>query len=227
MPLGELLQVLYRRLWIILLVAGTLVSATMAFNLTQSPNYEASITMLVGQERGISETPDDVVGLQQLTQTMAEGVYSRRVAEAVVDRENLPTSPEVFLGHLSVEPVPNTQLITVVYRDTDPDRAQRAANAVGEVFSERVSEVSRSANSITATVWDPAVTPSAPVSPDPIRNGLLALAAGLMLGVGLSFLLEYLDESWRSPEEAERVSGVPVYGIIPELEVGAGKWHGN
>jgi len=62
------------------------------------------------------------------------------------------------------------------------------------------------------------VTPNVPVSPNPTRYVLLALAAGLMLGVGLSFLLEELDESWRSATEVERVSGVPTFGVIPEFE---------
>jgi receptor protein-tyrosine kinase len=36
-----------------------------------------------------------------------------------------------------------------------------------------------------------------------------------MLGTGLAFLLEYLDDSWSSPEEMEQVSGTPTLGIIP------------
>jgi capsular polysaccharide biosynthesis protein len=57
------------------------------------------------------------------------------------------------------------------------------------------------------------------VSPKPLRNGLLALVLGLMLGTGMAFLLEYLDHSWRSPEEAEQITGVPTVGIIPEFKI--------
>jgi len=57
------------------------------------------------------------------------------------------------------------------------------------------------------------------VSPDPLLNGLVALALGLLLGLGLAFLLEYLDDSWESPEEVERVSGVPTFGVIPGFQV--------
>jgi capsular polysaccharide biosynthesis protein len=72
-------------------------------------------------------------------------------------------------------------------------------------------------------VWEPAAVPEEPVSPNPLRNGLLGLVLGLMLGMGLAFLLEYLDDSWRSPEEVERISGVPTYGIIPTIEYGKAK----
>lgn len=46
---------------------------------------------------------------------------------------------------------------------------------------------------------------------------------GLMLGTGAAFLLEYLDDSWRSPEEAEQVSGVPTFGMVPAFKVKAPK----
>lgn len=132
-------------------------------------------------------------------------------------------SSEDFLENLSVEQVAETQFIEVSYEDESPREAQRIANAVGEVFSEQVSEVSPSANSITATVWEEAALPDSPASPKPLRDGPLALILGGMLGVALAFLLEQLDDRWRSPEEVERVSGVPTFGVIPEFKIPKGK----
>ena len=207
-----------------MLVMVVLGGGAVGFSLTQTPEYEASTKILVGQERGISVAPSDAMGLLQLTQTMAEGVSSRPVAETAIRQQNLRMTPEDLLGeNLNVEQVPNTQFILVTYTDTNPERARRVANAIGEAFSERVSDVSSSANSITASVWDPAVTPDEPVGPDPIRNGFLALALGLMVGVGLAFLLEYLDDTWRSAEEAEWISGVPTFGVIPAFGRTTGK----
>jgi capsular polysaccharide biosynthesis protein len=72
-------------------------------------------------------------------------------------------------------------------------------------------------------VWEYATVPGAPESPDPLRNGLVALALGLLLGMGLAFLLEYLDDSWRSPEEVEQASGIPMFGVIPKFDVAKGE----
>jgi hypothetical protein len=44
-----------------------------------------------------------------------------------------------------------------------------------------------------------------------------------MLGIGLAFLLEHMDDRWRSPEEVEQVSGVPTFGIIPEFKLSNSK----
>lgn len=226
LSLGDLLRVIRNRLWVILLTAVVFAGAAVGLSLTMTPQYEGTIKILVGQEEGreqVSTLGSDVQGLQQLTQTMAELVSSRPIAEAVIEELNLRMDAEEFLERVSVEQIPETQVVEVAYRSPDPRDAQRVANTIGDVFSEQVSEVSPSANSITATVWERAVTPEEPVSPDLLRNGLLALLLGLMLGTGLAFLLEYLDDSWRSPEEAERVSGVPTFGMIPEFDIPKGK----
>ncbi len=216
----ELLGVLWRRLWVILLVAAVLTAAAVGFDLLRTPTYEATIKVLIGQKQDgeISSLGNDVMGLQQLTQTMAEAVPTRPVAEAVIERLNLGMSPEDFLENLSVVQLGTTQFIEVSYEAESPEQAKRIADTVGIVFSRQVSEVSPSANSITATVWEPAAVPDSPASPNPLRDGLLALVLGGMLGVGLAFLLEQLDDRWRSPEELERVSGVPTFGVIPEFK---------
>ena len=70
-------------------------------------------------------------------------------------------------------------------------------------------------------MWEPAGPAGGPVSPKPLRNGLLALMIGAVLGTGLAFLLEFPDDSWRSPAEAEQISGVPTFGVIPPVKESA------
>jgi receptor protein-tyrosine kinase len=220
-PVRGFLRILRQRIWFIALTALLLTVIGLGFSLVQKPVYEASIIILIGQKPG-NDIPmnlgSDVSGLQQLTQTMAEGINTRTVAEGVVNKLDLRESPEEFLENLSVEQTGTTQFIEVSYADTNPEQAKRIVNAVGDVFSERVADVSPTSSAITATVWERAVTPDAPVGPDPIRNGLLALVIGGMLGVGLAFLHEYLSDSWRSPEEAEHISGALTLSAIPKFE---------
>jgi receptor protein-tyrosine kinase len=60
-----------------------------------------------------------------------------------------------------------------------------------------------------------AVVTEEPVEPSPMRNGALGLAVGLVFGLGMAFLYEYLDNTIKSSEEAEKVFGAPVLGLIP------------
>jgi capsular polysaccharide biosynthesis protein len=222
----DLLRTVWRRLWIIALVAFVLAGSVVVYSLTRTPMYEASIKILVGQEQRAdvpANLASDVMGLQQLASTVAEVVHTRTVAEAVIRQQDLQATPEEFLENMEVQQVPETQVVEISYRDPDPERAQRVADTIGEVISEQVSEVSTSANAITATVWEAAAVPDSPASPNPVRDGLLAFILGLMVGAGLAFLLEHLVDPWRSPEEAEQISGVPTFGVISEFKAPKGK----
>jgi capsular polysaccharide biosynthesis protein len=221
--LRNILYIIQKRLFMIMVVVVGLTGASVGFSLAQTPTYEASLRILIGQERigqerGIVVTPLDVEDLQQLTLTMAEAVGTRPVAVAAIRQSNLQTDPDKLLENLSVQPVGTTQFIEVYYKDTSPRRAQQVVNAVGEEFSKKVSDVSANASAVTATVWQPATLPKEPASPNFPLNIGAALVMAAALGIGLAFLLEHLDDTWRSPEEAAQISGLPTLGVIPHFK---------
>jgi capsular polysaccharide biosynthesis protein len=158
--------------WAVLLAA---VGVSMA-GLTQSPTYEASAHVLVGwQQEGRLETLEL---REQLIQTIAPAIDNRPVAEESIQRLELEMAPAELLDNLDIQQVEGTRFIRLSYTDTDPVRAQRIINTVGEVFSEFISERS---SEFTSTVWEKAAVPTTPASPKPLRNGLLTLIAGLGL----------------------------------------------
>lgn len=67
-----------------------------------------------------------------------------------------------------------------------------------------------------------AEVPDAPVSPNPVRNGLLGALVGLLLGLGVAFLVERLDDTLTDREALEHTLGeaVPVLGEIPHIVEG-------
>lgn len=68
-----------------------------------------------------------------------------------------------------------------------------------------------------AAVIQPAEPPLKPYKPDKALNLALALLVGLMGGMGLAFLAEYLDSSIKTSEEMERVYRLPSLGVVPFL----------
>ncbi len=68
-------------------------------------------------------------------------------------------------------------------------------------------------------IVDRALVPSSPFTPDTRRNLLMALFLGLFGGLGLIFLVEYLDNTVKGPEDVEKLVGLPSLGIIPYLTV--------
>lgn len=64
-------------------------------------------------------------------------------------------------------------------------------------------------------IVDRANPPSVPIEPNIPRNLMFALVLGLASGVGLAFLLEGLDSTVRTTEQAQMISGLPSLGMIP------------
>lgn len=202
--LGDILLTLWRWRWVVLLFPVLCAGAALGFSLVQEPVYESSVKVLIRQEPQRDATPGDLAGemqgLQQLTQTVVEAIETRPIAKTVIARLDLRESPRDFLEKLNVEQVGATQFVEVSYEDSDPQRARMVAATVGTVLSDRILEMSPSANTITATVWEEAVVSDEPVSPDPLIYLLVAVSFGVVTGVALALLLEYLGTNWRSPE---------------------------
>ncbi|MGI8794247.1 MAG: polysaccharide biosynthesis tyrosine autokinase [Acidimicrobiales bacterium] len=100
----------------------------------------------------------------------------------------------------------------------DPER-QRLVNQQA-AFRQQIDQftVSKELQTGGATVQTEAEAPTSPISPKPKRTGALALAVGLMLGVGVAFLREYLDDSVKEKDDLERnLAGVTVIGLIPAI----------
>ena len=72
-------------------------------------------------------------------------------------------------------------------------------------------------------VVDHALPPGSRYSPSYRKNGLLGLASGILIGVGLAFFLSYIDRSLRTSQDVERYLQLPPLGIIPAVESSGGK----
>src|SRR5271163_615983 len=66
-------------------------------------------------------------------------------------------------------------------------------------------------------VVDPALAPAGPSRPQKARNILLAILVGLIGGVGLALFREYLDNTVKSPDDIEALTGLPSLAVVPSL----------
>jgi capsular exopolysaccharide synthesis family protein len=66
-------------------------------------------------------------------------------------------------------------------------------------------------------VVDPALIPTSPSRPQKARNILLAFLIGLVGGVGLALFREYLDNTVKSPDDVEALTGLPSLAVVPSL----------
>jgi receptor protein-tyrosine kinase len=92
---------------------------------------------------------------------------------------------------------------------TSPDERALLTQMIVEL---RISEELEGGS---GSIVELAVADPEAASPSPVRNGVLGLALGLLLGLAMAFLAENLDVRIKSLEDAEAIYGAPVLGQIP------------
>jgi|HubBroStandDraft_2_1064218.scaffolds.fasta_scaffold00518_9 succinoglycan biosynthesis transport protein ExoP len=100
---------------------------------------------------------------------------------------------------------------SLLKRDVDANRT------LSEGLLERLKEagVTAGLRSNNFRIVDVARVPTSPSGPNLLRNLGFALALGLSTGIGLAFLLESMDNTVRTPEQAQMISALPSLGMIP------------
>ena len=102
----------------------------------------------------------------------------------------------------------------ILKRDVDTDRT------IYNGLLQRLNEVGvtggTGANNIT--VVDRAEPPTSPFKPDLNQNLIMAMVLGLIGGIALAFFLEYLDDTIRTPEDMEKLTNLPVLGVVPKMQ---------
>jgi succinoglycan biosynthesis transport protein ExoP len=161
----------------------------------------------------------------RIAQAYAEAYVDFRVRRATEPFRALADATESELAGL----VTQLNLLTEqIESTTDPSETARLQTASVRL-STRMSGLEQrlidleSGESIageSAVLVRPAAVPTSPSSPDWIRNVLIALFAGLVLGTGVALVRERLDDRVKSRLELERHLGAPVLAAVPKANAG-------
>lgn len=220
--LQEIAYALKKRWKLIALITiiATLVSAILSFFVIK-PQYEASTKLFIGKQ----ETQDnnaynnnDVMMYQKLMKTYAEIVKTSDLVTKAVDNAKLDYNQKEIDGilkNLTVTPSADTQILDLKYKGKDPKEVLEVTNAITDEF---ISESKKLIPNGNLQIIQAAQLPENPVSPNKKLNILIAFVLGLMVGVGVVLLLEYLDNTFKSRDELEKALDLPIIGTIPDYE---------
>jgi capsular polysaccharide biosynthesis protein len=231
MELRRYLAVLKKR-WP--LVAATVVLALVLAVLAtpRTARYTASSTIVVGPRQysttqGNSSTisGDQAVGVIILLQTYAELIPTAPVAMDALAQTGVPRSAGTVVAETRASAIPSTQLLTITITDPVPTVAQALATGMANAFVNKVNSFKPDQAATVGTlpeipvyVFQPALLPTVPQSTGLRSNLILAGIFGLLAALAAVALLEYLDVTIKTTEDAEARLGLPVLGAIPLLD---------
>ncbi|WJN45980.1 Wzz/FepE/Etk N-terminal domain-containing protein [Priestia aryabhattai] len=218
--LRDLFQVLSKRLWLIVLVtiSAVTISAVVSY-FVLTPVYQASTQILVNQAK--SEQQLYNAGAMQtnvqLISTYNDIIKSPAILDEVVEELKLDSSAKSLSGQIQVTSAENSQVALITVQDTNAKRATDIANKTASVFQQKVPKIMNIDNVSILSKADLGASTS-PVKPQPVFNIAIALVVGLMVGIGLSFLLDYLDNTIKTEQDIENFLELPVMGVITNIK---------
>jgi capsular polysaccharide biosynthesis protein len=217
--LKEIFAVLRKRILMILslIIAFAAIALLVSYFLI-TPTYKASASVVVNQEENVdvSSLNNAIQSNISLINTYKIVMTSPVILDKVANEMDLSLSAGAIAEKLEVTSEADTQIITVTATDTSQEAAAELANTTVGVFQEEIPQLMNLENvkplSLAENVDDPA-----PASPNVLLNTAIALVLGAMVGIGLAFLLEYLDNTVKTEADIEKRIGVPVIGIISHM----------
>ena len=216
--LKEIFDVIKKRLLlIIILIIGAAVIAGLISYFVLTPTYESSSQFIVNTEQPNSAEDFNVNNIRtnvEMINTYNVIIKSPAILDEVVDTLNLPYSSRTLSEKLQVSSEQDSQVVTVTVTDPSPEMATEIANATVNIFQAEIPDIMNVDNVSILSAAETAANPS-PVAPKPMLNIAIAIVLGGMVGVGLAFLLEYLDTTVKTQDDVEEKLGLPVLGVIP------------
>lgn len=213
--ISEIFEALKKR-WILIVsitLVATLISGILSFFVIK-PTYEASTKVFVGKEESSLEgyNTNDIQMYQKLLQTYAETIKTNEVIQAAINNTNADLSIKDVKSSLTVTPINDTQILQIKYQNKSPEVAKSILENITNEFVILAKELVPNGN---VRVIEAVQLPEDPVAPNKKMNIAIAFLLGLMVSVGLVFLIEYLDNTFKTKENLERELDIPVLGIIP------------
>jgi succinoglycan biosynthesis transport protein ExoP len=170
----------------------------------------------------------------QLLQIKVEGTLPELTAQIAntlpvifVERNAELLKLEEEIANTEKDLAETQQQLKTVTDDTQRTRLETSLAQYRNTYSTLVANyqqvvlaVAQANNNIV--VAEPAKVPERPIRPRTRTNVMLATIVGVLLALGIAFLIEYLDDTVKTPDDVSRVSGLSTLGAIARLKESGG-----
>lgn len=221
--LKRILAAVLNKSWVLAIVATLCAVIVFLYTfLLVTPRYEASVKIYVN-----NSTLDDITSIvsgdltasRNLVDTYIVILETRETLNDVIDYASANLKYEDLLEMISAKAVDNTEIFQVTVNSTNPQEAERLANAVAYILPKRISTIVEGSS---AEVVEHAVIPTQPSSPSYVNNTILGFLLGIILSVAIIVVEDITDTTVRAEDDITQVCRYPVLASIPDMNA-AGK----
>ncbi len=212
--LKELIGVLWRKAWIIILAA--LVFGAGAFAYTTflvTPLYQSSSMIYILSSSTSVTSLTDIQLSSALTEDYEVLALSRPVIEEVIDVLDLDYSYEELCTFVTVTNPTDSHVLKFTIEHYDAQLAMEIANEMADVVSQRVANVMATD---TPSSVESAVVATEPSSPNTMMNTLIGILLGLVLSVGIIVVVYVLDDTIKDEDDVVKYLGKNVFATLPK-----------
>jgi capsular polysaccharide biosynthesis protein len=223
MELRTYWSVVWRWKWLVLAVALVTFVATMGVQSIEPTLYRTTVRLALNPN--LPMTPGDYSPAMHQYYEYVSAEYLNDDVMKVVEGSSFHSAAHerasALLGRPvrgAIEPKKAHKLMLFNITTDDPEQAQALGAAISELLTDPQTEYFKLfvSYSPTITLVDEPLVEAATAPSRALLFLMLRAALGLIAGLGLAFLLEYLDDTVRTAREAEAVTGLPVLGEIPK-----------
>jgi tyrosine-protein kinase len=208
--------ILWRQRWLIAAIVAVFGVAAALVSTSLTKIYSATNTLLVTVAAN-EQSFDSVQAAQAFTRSYADISASPNIARVVARRLGDGADEQALRKAVTVQAVPQTQLMKITAEDASPARAKRIADTYAAVAADYVRRDLAPHTQASLTPADAASLPERPVRPNMPLYVLIACLVGLAAACALALCRDRLDGRLRVAEDVESaVAGdLPILGRIP------------
>lgn len=210
-----------RSWWIPVCLSLALGAIAIVGSALQTPMYRSSAAAYVtaGVEADSQSAYQGSLASQQRVASYALLATSDSILQSALEGSSLDVSIEDAKASVSAVTTPGTVLLSISAEDADADQAARLANAVASSLSSYVTELERPSSGgaplAKMTVVTPAVPNESPVAPRTLRNLLMGLFIGLILGSMVAVLRSRFDTKIHNSSDLRQATAFALMAEVP------------
>jgi len=194
----------------------------MASKFLMTPKYDSSALMIVNTRQDVNAnvTSDQINSATKLVSTYSIIIKSDTVLQQVIDNLGLNLTYAQLNKRVTVAAVDDTQVMNITVQNYSPEWARQVCEQIITVAPDVIKEAVEAGS--VKVISNPSLA-TEPVSPNIMKNTMLAAAVGFVLVIGIIVLQVLLDNKINTEEDVTKYLDMTVLGVIPQYDQGGKK----